>query len=967
VVQKNLLFTRLRCQQAFFVRFDGVGTYATVFINGKNLGRHLGGRTTFTIDVTDAIKRGTENVITVKAEHPSFITDMPWVCGGCSSEWGFSEGSQPFGIFRPVTLEITDNIRIEPFGVHIWNTDTSYLHIETEIKNYSTTPETFELVSKLNDDNGIAVFRLSDTITLQPGEITIVKQISPEIKHPHLWSSDNPYLYQLATLIKRDGKTTDELTTPCGVRTVSWPLHRKDNDPTFRLNGEKVFLNGICEYEHLFGQSHAFSEEQILSRVRQIKDAGFNAFRDAHQPHNLLYQHYWDKTGILWWPQFSAHIWYDTPEFRNNFKKLLCQWVKERRNSPSVIMWGLQNESVLPKEFAEECVEIIREMDPTACDQRIITTCNGGEGTDWNVPQNWSGTYGGDPDKYADELKKQLLNGEYGAWRSIDLHSEGDFAPQGIWSEEKMCLLLEKKIRLAESVKDSCCGHFLWLFNSHDNPGRKQPDEGYRIIDKIGPVNYKGLLTSWGEPVDAYYMYRANYVSSKKDPMVYIASHTWPDRWETPGMKSGIRVYSNCDEVELFNDVQSESLGRLGKGPIGTHFEWNNVNIKYNVLHVVGYVDGKPVAEDCIVLDHLPRSPNFDRFYQDLKPLLMSHEEYQYIYRVNCGGDLYVDHYGQRWEADRAKKEGLIWGSISWTDDYEEIIPYQASQRYTNTPIKGTKDWDLFGTFRYGRHKLSYEFPLPDGEYRVELYFVEPWYGTGGNVDCEGYRIFDVAINDSVYIDDLDIWAEAGHNVAFKQVILAKVEGGSMKISFPEVKAGQAVISAIAIGTKNNDIQPQIPTSSIDWSWKNIEKVVKTPLEVLPEGKETRPTTIYRAEQAKVNGRYKEKIVKDQTFIVFLDNEQGSIEWDISVGVANKYVLRFDFMNINDHPIDIKIKITDSDGIVHKEDTITFPVANEKRRTLSTDTGGYINAGHYKVQLSSENMNGLWLGDLTVQ
>jgi hypothetical protein len=122
----------------FFVRFDGVGTYATVFINGKNLGRHLGGRTTFTIDVTDAIKRGTENVITVKAEHPSFITDMPWVCGGCSSEWGFSEGSQPFGIFRPVTLEITDNIRIEPFGVHIWNTDTSYLHIETEIKNNSS-------------------------------------------------------------------------------------------------------------------------------------------------------------------------------------------------------------------------------------------------------------------------------------------------------------------------------------------------------------------------------------------------------------------------------------------------------------------------------------------------------------------------------------------------------------------------------------------------------------------------------------------------------------------------------------------------------------------------------------------------------------------------------------------------------------------------------------------------------------
>lgn len=965
--RKTFFLPNYDSDKHFFIRFDGVGTYATVYVNGKNFGRFLGGRTTFTVNVTDAIKKGAENVIAVKVEHPSFITDMPWVCGGCSSEWGFSEGSQPFGIFRPVTLEITDKIRIEPFGVHIWNTDTSYLHIETEIKNYGSTPETFELVSKLNDDNGIAVFRLSDTITLQPGETKIVKQISPEIKNPHLWSNDDPYLYQLASMIKRGGKTTDELTTPYGIRTVSWPLHRKDKDPTFRLNGEKVFLNGICEYEHLFGQSHAFSKEQILSRVKQIKNAGFNAFRDAHQPHNLLYQHYWDKNGILWWPQFSAHIWYDTPDFRNNFKALLRQWIKERRNSPSIIMWGLQNESVLPKEFVEECVEIIREMDPTARDQRIITTCNGGEGTDWNVPQNWSGTYGGDPDKYADELKKQLLNGEYGAWRSIDLHSEGGFDPQGIWSEDNMCLLLEKKVRLAESVKDNCCGHFLWLFNSHDNPGRKQPDEGYRIIDKIGPVNYKGLLTLWGEPVDAYYLYKANYVSAKKDPMVYIVSHTWTDRWKTPGVKSGIRVFSNCDEVELFNDIQSESLGRLKKGAIGTHFEWNNVNIKYNVLYAVGYVDGKRMTEDYIVLDHLPKSPRFDQFYQDLKPLLAPQEGYHYIYRINCGGDLYVDQYGQRWESDKAKKEANDWGSTSWANDYEGINPYQASQRYTNDPIKGTKDWELFGTFRYGRHKLAYYFPLPDGEYRVELYFVEPWYGNAGNSDCEGYRIFDVAINDSVYIDDLDIWAEGGHDTAFKQVVQAKVEGGAMKISFPEVKAGQAVISAIAIASKKPEICPQILSSVSEWSWKNIKRVVKTPLDSLPEGEEKRPATIYRAKHAKISGQYEEKTIKDESFIAFSDSKAGSIEWNISAGVANKYALRFGFMNVNDNPKDVRIKIIGADGSIFKDDVITFPVAREKKRTLSTDTGGYINAGHYKIQLSADNMKGLWLSDLTVQ
>ena len=75
-----------------------------------------------------------------------------------------------------------------------------------------------------------------------------------------------------------------------------------------------------------------------------------------------------------------------------------------------------------------------------------ITTCNGGDGSDWNVIQNWSGTYGGDIYKYGYELSRpnQLLNGEYGAWRSIDLHTEpAAFDAKGIWSEERMCLLME--------------------------------------------------------------------------------------------------------------------------------------------------------------------------------------------------------------------------------------------------------------------------------------------------------------------------------------------------------------------------------------------------------------------------------------------------------------------------------------------------------------------------------------------
>jgi len=139
---------------------------------------------------------------------------------------------------------------------------------------------------------------------------------------------------------------------------------------------------------------------------------------------------------------------------------LLKEWVMERRNSPSIVLWGLQNESKLPKDFAEECSAIIRSLDPTASSQRLITTCNGGEGTDWDVPQNWTGTYGGNPATYQEDLKKQVLIGEYGAWRTLDLHAEGNFKQNGALSEDRMVQLLETKIRLAEQAKDSAAGHF---------------------------------------------------------------------------------------------------------------------------------------------------------------------------------------------------------------------------------------------------------------------------------------------------------------------------------------------------------------------------------------------------------------------------------------------------------------------------------------------------------------------------
>lgn len=859
----------------YFLQLEGVGTFATVKVNRKSYPKELVGRTSFTLDISDALREG-DNVLNIKVEHPAMQTNNPWPCGGCSSEWGFSEGSQPFGIFRPVSLIETDEVRVEPFGVHVWNNEAcDSVFVDTEVKNYSDHEQTIEVISKLALSSGKTAFRQTGKITLKAGETQVVRH-QEKVSDAHLWSITDPYLYTLSSIIKREGKTIDDVATPFGIRTISWPVLRQKQaalrgdsaqmdkkDGRFYLNGSPVFINGTCDYEHLFGQSHAFSHEQIASRVKMMRQAGFNAFREAHQPHNLYYQQLLDEQGMLFWSQFSAHVWYDTSAFRKNFKRLLRRWIKERRNSPSVILWGIQNESVMPKDFTEECAAIIREMDPTAQTMRAITTCNGGEGSDWNVIQNWSGTYGGTADQYDQELKQpnQLLNGEYGAWRTLGfrssdaekLHAGDAKALSKAYTEDAFVSLLGKKAMLAESAKDSVCGHFQWLFVSHENPGRVQPDEAYRRIDKVGPFNYKGLLTPWEQPTEGFYWYRNHYTKVQPDTLTPTAA---------------------------------------------------------------------------------------DRNRDLLKPA----EGYTYLYRVNCGGDAVTDSHGSEWEQDDSVY------SHSWAERFG-MNPFTASQGHITSRIHGLKsssaashhaaahDAKLFQYFRWGRHALNYQFAVPDGEYRVELYFAEPWLGKheGAGIDCEGERIFDVAINDSVVVDDLDLWAEAGFAGACKKVVDIKVKGGLLTISFPEVKVGEAIISAIAIAAKGEigdaekwnvvfkGSKPDSGMSKTYWADLDKDVVEKYPKELLPQDNEVFPAV-----------RYKSK----------------SSTWTINPGVAREYMLRFRYKNTTGEQQVGRLKIVDSKGIVLLDRDMTFPETPNKFKTIGTTTDSQINAGTYQIILS---------------
>lgn len=493
-----------------FLVFDGVGTYLTVRLNGREVCTHKpAGRLVSTVETTGVARDG-ENALEVVCDHPSEIQDMPWHCGGCSGIG--SEGPEPFGLFRKVRFEVTDNIRIAPFGVHVWHDgDCKTAYVETEVTaGAAAGRRTLRVVCA---DLGIDAAAELEV----PAFGAVTNRMAFAIPNVERWSPESPRLYYFDVSV---GAERARVRT--GFATYRWPIapYEKDKDGNdekrFLLNGKPVFIHGTCETDNRFGGNVAFDEEEIDARAAELHRVGMNAWRDGHEPHDLRFNRHWDEEGVIWWPQISTHTFFDTPAFKRNFRAAIEQWVKERRNSPSVALWGLQNESVIIEDFARECTELIHALDPLAGPGgRAVTTCNYGTGADWNVVQNWSGCYSGELRDYQHELCRddQLLNGEYGAWRDAGFHSDPDrpYVKKDSWTEEHAAHVLWQKALRGWDVRDHVCGQLLWTFYGHESPGRPNTnvDDGYRLIDKVGPLNPKGIYTLWGRRTAGWYMYRA--------------------------------------------------------------------------------------------------------------------------------------------------------------------------------------------------------------------------------------------------------------------------------------------------------------------------------------------------------------------------------------------------------------------------------------------------------------------------
>jgi len=147
-----------------------------------------------------------------------------------------------------------------------------------------------------------------------------------------------------------------------------------------------------------------------------------------------------------------------------------------------------------------------------------------------------------------------------------------------------------------------------------------------------------------------------------------------------------------------------------------------------------------------------------------------------------------------------------------------------------------------------------------------------------------------------------------------------------------------------------------------------VNSIIVVPIYDMGEKDDSRQTLVLEAENAKTTGT---DIVKGNfkkaDYIEFTKKTNNSIVFEVKPGVAGIYLMRFKFMNRNETPLKVKFKMEDAYGIMMRNDTIEFFPSPEKWKVLNTTSGGYINAGTYKITLEGDDLKGLLLDSFEFQ
>ena len=601
-----------------YITFEAAMQAAEVWVNGEKVGTHQGGYTAFVFDLTDKVAYGEENVIAVRIDTRPNAAFNPGKNNPDFQYFG--------GLYRNVYLTAMDPLHVsdavyenKTAGGGIFLTapsvtkESATVQAQTDVKNEGEQAQDTTVKTEIVDEDGGVVATKEDTTTIAAGESHAFVQ-KLVVENPRLWSINTPELYTVRTTVLTGDTVRDSLETTYGIRKVEW---KRDG---CYINGEYVELNGTNMHSEIGMLGNAQSDDSIFEDVRRLKEWGFDFIRMSHYPHSPAFYAACDKYGVAVIDCLSGlQQFNNTDSFKNATYQELRDMFHTNRNYCSIVAWEPSlNESGYNEAWAKEMQRISHEEYPTDGDSRIYT----GGWKYWNVFDMGVGTPQanviGDAATYSD---KPVIVSEYGDWNYGGYTSSTRVTREPAHTKFKggdegmliQCDNLQESMALNRSF-DWGGAYAYWQYADY---------AGFDTTD----LTYCGIVDIYRIP-----KFSAYFVQSQRDadvdlseygiesgPMVFVAN-TWAS--DSPDQ---VRVFSNCDEVELF--VNGKSIGKQtpdtqmwgphGDGNPKDHpasgagkyistenlkhppftFDLSDYTPGEGTITAVGYIDGQKAAE----------------------------------------------------------------------------------------------------------------------------------------------------------------------------------------------------------------------------------------------------------------------------------------------------------------------------------------------------------------------------------
>ena len=308
------------------LHFGAVDWRTRVFINGQEVGQHRGGYDAFSFDITDSLKWLREEEIRVAVMDPT-EGDQPRGKQSRKPEGIFYTPAS--GIWQTVWLEPVENICID--GLKL-TPDVDAHALSVRVAAASSSESIRVEVQALAE--GKEVGRVVGLVN---------RELILPISSMHLWSPDNPFLYDLRITLKNGERIVDSVTSYFGMRKITL---RKDDAGVTRiaLNDQFTFQMGMLDQGYWpDGIYTAPTDEALRYDIEFTKRAGFNLARKHVKVEPERWYYWCDKLGLLVWQDMPSGN-NTTPDSRTQFEVELQRMIEGRRNHPSIIVWVLFNE-----------------------------------------------------------------------------------------------------------------------------------------------------------------------------------------------------------------------------------------------------------------------------------------------------------------------------------------------------------------------------------------------------------------------------------------------------------------------------------------------------------------------------------------------------------------------------------------------------------------------------------------------